>query len=63
MSAYHKWNIYWEDKNETFWMYSGDIGTHLWLPNSDGIYKQEDMKPEFVKNIPNEYTHLYNRWK
>ena len=38
-SDFHRWVIY-LDQQQRVWYYSGDVGAFIWLPQSDGSYKE-----------------------
>jgi hypothetical protein len=55
-SDYHRWFFYFDDQRR-LWFYSGDIGTFIWLPQSDGTYAFEGLLKEsqYSKQLPKEF--------
>lgn len=51
ISNIHKWYVYWDDKNEVLWVYSGDIGSSLWS-EQDSIFKETTITYENQNKLP-----------
>ena len=51
ISNIHKWYLYWDDKNEVLWVFSGDIGSSVWF-KQDSIFKETTITYENQNKLP-----------
>ncbi|MEO8516282.1 MAG: hypothetical protein ABI426_06040 [Flavobacterium sp.] len=51
ISNIHTWYLYWDDKSQVLWVYSGDIGSSVWF-KQDSIFKETTMTYENQNKLP-----------
>jgi len=56
-SSRHRWFILWDNTGGRLWVYSGDIGTSVWLPNDEGQFERVSLtgKSELINDIPDRF--------
>lgn len=53
VSVFHRWGLFWDEKNDYFWVCSRDVGDSVWVKDANGKYQVHGVwESEYMKMIP-----------